>query len=90
MQTGEVEGDTAAHTEPPAPRGRPDAACGPWGRPVCAASYQLQAPGGTEDRNPPANARGMARKIPHTTGQLSPCPTATEPAVQRLQSPHRS
>ena len=31
VQTGEVGGDTAAQTEPPAPRGRPDAACGPWG-----------------------------------------------------------
>ena len=42
-------------------------------------------PGGTVDKNPPANAgdRGFdpqSRKIPHATEQLSPCTTTIETA----------
>ena len=42
-------------------------------------------PGGAVAKNPPANAGGMASKIPHVAEQLSPCATTTEPL---LQSPH--
>ena len=40
-------------------------------------------PGGTVDKNPPANAgtwvRSWSGKIPHAIEQLSPCATTTEP-----------
>ena len=43
-------------------------------------------PGGTVVKNPSANAGGhrfepWSRKIPHAAEQLSPCATATEPAL---------
>ena len=46
-------------------------------------------PAGPVVENLPANAGGhrfdpWSRKIPHATGQLSPCPTPTEPTCHQL------
>ena len=45
-------------------------------------------PGGSVDRNLPANARVLwSRKIPHATEQLSLCATTSEPPSSRPREP---
>ena len=49
-------------------------------------NYFRDFPGGAVVKNPPAIAGGhefdpWSGKIPHAMEQLSPCPTATEPAL---------
>ena len=51
-------------------------------------------PGGPVVKNPPSNAGdagsipGWGTEIPHTTGQLSPRATTTEPAHSGTHEPH--
>ena len=55
--------------------------------------YSWDFPRGPVVKNPPYNAgdtgltHGQGTKIPHATGQLSPCAATTEPACRKLQSP---
>ena len=50
-------------------------------------------PGGPVVKNPPYKAGdagsipGQGTKIPHATGQLSPCTSTRESACRKLQSP---
>ena len=60
---------------------------------TCFKKLSRDIPGGPVVKNPPYNAGdmgsipGQGTKIPHATGQLSPCATTTE--LARLnQSPH--